>query len=345
MLQYSMYNFVFLSYAHVCVSSGGEHMFSNFDSAWLELLLAFLLHLLIGAPQWLWKIHPARLIIWLEKFLEGVLREKMGFELRRAGGVLSLCCAAAAFCIGLLLSGLGWPVRVLLMSFGFSCAKVFLLPMQAGRALHVHDLTKARQIIDRYVRSDTDRMSMQEAVTSTVLYMGHSFCDSFLAPVFWISLCSLVGLGAPAAMVWISIDALDARIGNHTRSNTDIGRFSAKLSDIAGAIPAWLGGWAVVVAAAILRMDFRRAIRIMDRDHKSHISPNGGWAAAALSGALGIQIGGDVRMKGVVLHRKLIGDSTKLPEADDITTALRVLSVAAGGTLLLAAIALAVFAA
>ncbi|MDO4739571.1 MAG: hypothetical protein Q4A66_02795, partial [Eubacteriales bacterium] len=103
-------------------------MFLQFQSAWLELLLAFVLHFLIGAPKGLWKVHPARLIIWLEKFLEGVLREKMGFELKRAGGVLSLACAAAAFAAGFLLSTLGWPVRVLIMSFAFSCSRMLLLP-------------------------------------------------------------------------------------------------------------------------------------------------------------------------------------------------------------------------
>ncbi|MBQ3223837.1 MAG: cobalamin biosynthesis protein [Clostridia bacterium] len=318
-------------------------MFFSFQSAWLELILAFVLHMLIGAPQWLWKIHPARLIIWLEKFLEGVLREKMGFELRRAGGVLSIACIAVSFAAGFLLSGFSWIARVLVMNFAFNCARMFILPAKAEKALQVHDLSKARQIISRYVRTDTERISERESISATVLFMGHSLCDACIAPLFWISLFSLIGLGSPAAMVWISIDALDRRIGNRTRNNTDIGWFSAKLSDIAGAIPARLSGWAVVIATAILRMDFRRALRIMDRDHGAHISPNGGWAAAALSGALGIQLGGDVRIKGVVIHRRLIGDPATVMETDDIGRALRIMTVAVGGALLLAVIALAVF--
>ncbi|MDO4741434.1 MAG: cobalamin biosynthesis protein, partial [Eubacteriales bacterium] len=196
----------------------------------------------------------------------------------------------------------------------------------------------------RYVNSDTERISEHESITATVLYMGHSLCDACIAPLFWISLFSLVGLGAPAAMLWISIDALDRRIGNRTRNNIDIGRFSAKLSDAAGFLPAWMAGWGVVISSAILRMDFRRAIRVMDRDHKAHISPNGGWAAAALSGALGIQLGGDVRIKGVVIHRRFIGDPTNPVQVEDIARALRILSVCMGGALLLALVFLALLA-
>lgn len=319
-------------------------MWFSFHSAWLELALAFILHLLIGTPQQLRKVHPARMIIWLEKFLEGVLREKMGFELRRAGGLLSILCLAASFFLGLLLSGLGWPVRVLTMSFAFSCAKMFFLPARTAKALRIHDITKAREIVSRYARMDTDRMTEREGVTATILYMGHAMCDCCIAPFFWISVFSMVGLGVPAALMWISIDALDERIGNQGRSNIDIGWFSAKLSDIAGFIPAWLSGWAVVVSTAILRMDFRRAIRIMDRDHATHNSPNGGWAVSALAGALGIQLGGDVRIGGVVMHRRLIGDNTRLAESEDITRALHILGVAAAGAMLLAIIMLALFA-
>ncbi len=319
-------------------------MWFTFESAWMELALALILHMVIGTPDWLWKVHPARLIYWMERFFEGVLREKMGFELRRAGAVLAIICLAAAFCIGLLLSGLGWIVRVAVMSFAFSCAKLFIWPSKAARALHTHDITKARQVVARYAKRDTDRMAEQEATATTVLYMGHSMCDALIAPLFWISVFSLFGLGTPAAMMWICIDTMDSRIGNQSRKNTDIGYFSAKFSDVVDFIPARLSGWAVVVASAIWRMDFRRAIRIMDRDHAAHSSPNGGWAAAAFAGALGIQLGGDVRINGVVMHRRLIGDNTRIPEGEDITRALYILGVAAAGALLLCVIALAIFA-
>lgn len=316
----------------------------TFRSAWLELLLAFILHMLIGSPDWLKKVHPARVIVWLEKFLEGVLREKMGFELRRAGGLLSVLCLTASFFLGLPLSGFGWPMRVLLMSFAFSCARPLLLSKRTADALQVHDITKARQIVSNYAKMDTDRMTEREGVSAAVLYMGHSMCDGCIAPLFWICVFSLIGLGVPAALMWICIDALDGRIGNRTRKNTDIGWFSAKLSDIVGFVPAWLSGWSVVVAAAILRMEFRRSLRIMDRDHAAHGSPNAGWAVAALAGALGIQLGGDVRISGVVMHRRLIGDSTRLADTEDILRTIFILSVAAAGALLLAVIVLAIFA-
>lgn len=317
-------------------------MFLTFSNIWLELLLAFTLHMLIGAPEWLRKVHPARLFIWLEKFWEGVLREKMGFELRRAGMVLSLICLVVAFFLGLLLARFGWIVRVILMSFSFSCANLFTWPAKAAKALLIHDITKARQILSHCTKADTDRMTEKDCVMTVVLQMGHSLCDALMAPLFWISVFSLFGMGLPAAFMWICIDTMDTRLGNHSRKNTDIGFFSAKLSDVAGFFPAWLSGWSVIVAAAVCRMDFRRAIHIMDRDHKAYSSPNGGWAVAALSGALGIQLGGDMRINGIVMHRRSIGDSTRLPESDDITRARQIVAIAAGGALFLCVLLLGI---
>lgn len=316
-------------------------MWLTAHSAALELVGALVLHLAIGAPVWLKKAHPARLFVWLEKFFEGLLREKMGFELRRAGGVLALLCLLAAFLLGFLLGGVGWPLRVILISYAFTCPRIFLQPRKTLKALRAHDLTKARAALSEYIRIDTDRMTEREAVTASVTYVGHALCDAFAAPLFWIFIGSLLGLAAPFALMWICVDSLDARIGSKTRNYGDIGWFSAKLSDVAGFVPAYLSGWSVIVASAMLRLNSRRAIRVMDHDHKAHSSPNGGWAVAALSGALGIQLGGDVRINGVVMHRRMIGEYTRMPETEDIARALRVLCAAVAGSTLLSFVILA----
>ena len=316
-------------------------MWFTYHNAAVELLAAFALHLAIGTAPWLKKIHPARLFVWLEKFLEGVLREKMGFELKRAGGVLTIACMLVALVAGLLLARLGWPVRVFLMSCAFSCGKLFRWPRRTLRALLVHDLTRAREVMAQYVNVDTDRLTEREAAALTVTSMGHSLGDSCIAPLFWIFIGAILHAAVPFALMWTCLDVMDARIGQRINAYTDIGFFTAKASDVLGFVPAWLAGWAVVVAAAALRLSSRRAVRVMDRDHAAHTSPNGGWAVAALAGALGIQLGGDVRVGGVVMHRRLIGENTKLTEPEDISRAIRILRVAVGGALALSALVLA----
>ena len=318
-------------------------MWFAFHNAAVELLAAFALHLVIGTAPWLKKVHPARLFVWLEKFFEGVLREKMGFELKRAGGVLTVACMLVALLAGLLLARLGWPVRVYLMSCAFSCGRLFRFPKRTLAALLVHDLTRAREVMAQYVHVDTDRLTEREATALAVTSMGHSLGDACIAPLFWIFIGSLFHAALPFALMWTCLDVMDARIGQRSPAYTDIGFFTAKASDIAGFVPAWFSGWAVVIAAAVLRMSFRRAIRVMDRDHAAHTSPNGGWAVAALAGAIGIQLGGDVRIGGVVMHRRLIGEATKLTEPEDISRALRILRVAVGGALVITALLLALF--
>ena len=65
----------------------------------------------------------------------------------------------------------------------------------------------------------------------------------------------------------------------------------------------------------------------MDKYHNAHTSKNGGWAVAALSGGLGIQLGGDIREHGVVMHRHIIGESLHIPDPSDIFSALHILYV------------------
>ncbi len=302
-------------------------MWFEFCNSWLELFLALLLHVIIGALPFVQKIHLSRAFSFLVRFMDGLLREKMGFELRKAGGVLTLFCLLSAVLAGWLLSVLGWPIRVVVMSFAFSFAGIMYWPRKAAANLKVHDISGARKIMPHYIKSDTDRLTEREGVSLSVLYIGHSMCDSLFAPLFWITVFSFFNLGTPAAVCWICIDLLDKKLGNRAKKNEDFGYIPAKLSDAAGYIPGFLGGWMTVLSCAILRFDFRQAIRTMDKYHNAHTSKNGGWAVAALSGGLGIQLGGDIREHGVVMHRHIIGESLHIPSPSGIFSALHILYV------------------
>ena len=57
-------------------------------------------------------------------------------------------------------------------------------------------------------------------------------------------------------------------------------------------VPARIGALLYILMAALLRYDWKGAWRIVRRDASKHPSPNGGYAEAAVAGALGIRLGG-----------------------------------------------------
>ena len=59
----------------------------------------------------------------------------------------------------------------------------------------------------------------------------------------------------------------------------------------------------------------------MRRDARHHASPNGGWPEAAMAGALGRQLGGEVTYGGEPAHRAVLGDGPP-PDAADLMRAL-----------------------
>jgi adenosylcobinamide-phosphate synthase len=63
----------------------------------------------------------------------------------------------------------------------------------------------------------------------------------------------------------------------------------------------------------------------MLRDGVKNPSPNSGYPEAGFAGALGIQLGGDTRYKGVVHHKQFLGDKEKDIEVEDIGRSMRLM--------------------
>ena len=53
-----------------------------------------------------------------------------------------------------------------------------------------------------------------------------------------------------------------------------IGHASARLDDICNFIPSRLAALMMIMAALVLRLDFKGAVRIFRRDRLNHLSPN-----------------------------------------------------------------------
>ena len=110
------------------------------------------------------------------------------------------------------------------------------------------------------------------------------------------------------AALYRAANTLDSMIGYKNDKYLYFGRFAARLDDVLNYVPARMGALLYILMAAVLRYDWKRAWRVVRRDASKHPSPNGGYAEAAVAGALGIRLGGYNSYFGKVSFRAYMGD-------------------------------------
>jgi adenosylcobinamide-phosphate synthase len=228
----------------------------------------------------------------------------------------------------------GLTAEVLL---AWTCLATRSLQREAGGvvdALDAEDLPTARERLSRIVGRDTihlDEAAICRAVIETV---AESTCDGVIAPLTFLA----VG-GVPAAMAYKAINTLDSMIGHMEQPYTYIGRYTARIDDLANFLPARLTALCIVVAAALVHQDAAAAWRIWHRDGSKHLSPNAGQCEAAMAGALGVRLGGTNTYDGLPCHREYLGDSQRECHRQVARKALRIALVS---SVLACSIALAV---
>ena len=305
------------------------------------LLLGALLDLLLGDPEWFY--HPVRLIGRYIAFAEARARrgEPSPAVLRRravwvaVSAVLLTALAAAALL--LLLRRLGyWPWLIGMALLSWTCLSARNLADEAGgvrRALG-ESLEAGRRRVSRIVGRDTANLTEREVLCATIETVAENLTDGVVTPM----LCLALG-GPVLGMAFKAASTLDSMIGYLDEKYRDVGWFAAKADDAWNFIPARITAGLMCLAAWMLRLDWRSAVRVVKRDHANHLSPNCAWSESAAAGALGVRLGGDHEYFGRTVHKPAIGDDTRPPEREDIRRINALMFVSAG--LLLAAIALA----
>jgi adenosylcobinamide-phosphate synthase len=98
------------------------------------------------------------------------------------------------------------------------------------------------------------------------------------------------------------------------------------MDDAANFIPARL--CLIIIPIAMLAVLPGRSVKTFKailRDGTKNPSPNSGYPEAGFAGALGIQLGGETRYKGVVYHKQFLGDKEKEIEVEDIDKGIRLM--------------------
>jgi adenosylcobinamide-phosphate synthase len=179
-----------------------------------------------------------------------------------------------------------------------------LAPLRAG------DLPAARAAVSLIVGRDTEPLDAEGVATAALESLAESFNDGVVAPAFWL----LVG-GLPGLFAYKSVNTADSLIGHKEPRWRMFGWAAARTDDLMNLIPARLAGGLIALVGG-------KGWRTMIRDARRHASPNAGWPEAAMAGALGVRLGGEVRYDGVPTARPTFGDGPR-PTADDLARGLR----------------------
>lgn len=181
-------------------------------------------------------------------------------------------------------------------------------------------LEEGRRAVSMIVGRDVDRLDAQGVIRACVESVAESAVDGAAAPLFWA-----IALGPVGAVAYRAVNTLDSMWGHRDERYLWFGKTAARMDDAANWIPARLAFFAACLAAAILGLDARSALRLGWRDRRAHASPNSGWLEAAFAGALGIRLAGPAWYGGELTEKHWIGEARRDPEGADIDRSVRLM--------------------
>ncbi|MCR4656283.1 MAG: adenosylcobinamide-phosphate synthase CbiB [Lachnospiraceae bacterium] len=321
--------------------------------------ISYILDLFLGEPSLL--IHPVvimgRAISFLEGKLRGVSAKTVQGE-KRAGlftvlimllGTLSVTCGI--YCIIIVLSGTnGLMILILIDAFwGFQTIAVKSMLSESRNVyekLSGKGLEEARKAVGRIVGRDTTELSEAGVVRAAIESVAESFSDGAAAPMLYLAV-----MGAPFAMAYKAVNTMDSMIGYKNERYINYGRAAARLDDVANFIPSRAAALMIIIASCIcglrgarqaasdsvlsgrdhyeknsqsVKTSGSRAFLIWKRDRLNHESPNSAQTESAMSGALGVRLGGGAFYFGEYHDKPVIGGEFPEPAASDILRANRV---------------------
>ena len=295
----------------------------------ITCLAAFIIDTLIGDPRT--RLHPVALIGKLIGWLDHLFYSRQARPLMQmtAGLVVVLLVILVVFNVlyilywGLDILGnvyVTTGVEALLLSFTICPRSLASAAGEIYTFLAHHHLGAAREKVGWIVGRDTDQLDEGEIVRATVETVAENTTDGIISPLFFYALG-----GLPMALLYRTVNTMDSMLGYKNEKYLYFGRVAARLDDVCNFIPARITGLLFVMAAFLLRLDYRNAWRMMRRDAAKHPSPNGGYAEASVAGALDIRLGGYNSYFGKMTFRAYMGDARQPLKARHIRGAVQLM--------------------
>jgi len=264
------------------------------------LLIGAMLDLILGDPRWF--PHPIRGIGRMIQALETILRKVVS---ARLGGCI-LVLLVLAVVVAIVSATVHWGGLPAASFWIFTSLAVRTLDRDSNKvieALRDGDLEQARTLVRNLVGRDTASLSARDVTRAVFETVAENMSDAIVAPLFYLAL-----LGVPGMVAYKAVNTMDSMVGYKNDRYIRFGWGAARLDDVANYIPARITALLIILAAALLRLRWRRAVAVVLRDARLQPSPNAGYPEAALAGALGIQLGGLNYYFGRAVQKPLLGD-------------------------------------
>lgn len=295
------------------------------------LLVAFILDIIFKDPRLL--PHPVIFIGRLIKYSEIVLRKifRRGIVAETiAGTLLVLFVVSVSFIIPYIILSIFYSINMVLgiVLEVFLCFQILSLgslkevAMKVYTELSTGNIIGARKQLNNLVGRDTEELEEKGVIKATIESVAENTNDGIVAPMFYI----LIG-GASFGLLYKAVNTLDSMIGYKTKKYLYFGKVAARLDDILNIIPARITGLLYVLAALLSGLNYKQSYSTLIRDRWNHASPNSGYPESAISGALGIQLGGPVSYFGEMVDKKYIGEDMKEPNMEDIPKACMLMTI------------------
>jgi adenosylcobinamide-phosphate synthase len=301
----------------------------------LPFLLAYLVDLLLGdPPDW---PHPVRLLGRIIQYWESVLyqpRVRAGalFWLAVMGTTLVLAFGVLVI-VALLPLWAGIAVLTYCLYAGLATRSLHRESLQVEAALTSGDLAGARAALARIVGRETADLSPEDIRRAVVETVAENLADGVVAPMFFT-----LALGLPGLFLYKAASTMDSMVGYKNYWYAQFGKVAARADDVLNFIPARLTALLIIPVAALLKLDWRGACRILRRDRGRAASPNAGWPEAAMAGALEVRLGGPGTYFGRLVQKPTIGEPDRTLDPETYRQAIGLLY---GTSILMAALTVA----
>lgn len=311
----------------------------------IVICAAFVLDIIFGDPHWLW--HPVRGIGFAINGFEKMLKKlfKLGDEREEdktkkliAGAVLAIAVIFVSTAIPLAIlyvaGCINYYFKVVLeiiMCYQLLAMKSLKTEsMKVYNAMKSGDVEKARYAVSMIVGRDTKVLTKEGIIKAAVETVAENTSDGVIAPLFYIML-----FGAAGGFLYKAVNTMDSMIGYKNDKYIYFGRTAAKLDDVLNFFPSRLSAVFMILASAVLKLNFKNAIFIYKRDRFNHASPNSAQTEAVCAGALSVRLAGDAWYFGKLCKKPFIGDDIRPIENEDIKRANDLLYAASILTLIL----------
>ncbi len=293
------------------------------DEIVLAVVVAFILDLALGDPQWL--PHPVRWIGHAAKVMERLMTALFGRN-RLSGALFTVVIVAGAYIAVWAIveqarsvnQALGFGVYVFFLYASLSARDLADHASRVFRSLNDGNLDEARENLSMIVGRDTSNLDEREIARAAVETTAEGTVDGVLAPLMF----AVIG-GPPLAMAYKAANTLDSMVGYNNERYGKFGWASARLDDVLNYVPARIARALYPLASLACGLSAAECWRISFRDGRKSPSPNAAISEAALAGALGVQLGGVNIYLGRPESRPRLGDRHRDIEPADIRLSIR----------------------